>query len=662
MKKIVTAFVFLLVFSSVLFADVNLPSVINDHMVLQRNSSVPIWGWADPDEKIKVKASWLDQSVNTQADSDGNWSLKVDTPDAGGPYTLIVGGKNEIELNDVMVGEVWVCSGQSNMEWHVQNSNFAEREIKDADKYSNIRLFTVPKVGSPKPLKDCVGSWSVCSSETIPEFSAVAYFFGKSISDEVKIPIGLIHSSWGGSACEAWMRSEVVYTFPYFAEQKEVLDNMAEKRPELERQHHEEMRKWYQSATAADEGMKDGDFAWQKTDVDDMDWKQMEVPEYWEQTEVGNFDGIIWFRKHFELSASQAGKKAQIELARIDDMDIAWINGVRVGAVEQLGSWNKLRQYEVPQGVLKAGDNIIAVRVMDTGGGGGFHGKPEEMKLTVEDEQTSEISLAGPWKYKIGGALSELPTMPSSPITLNDNHIPTYLYNGMIAPIIPYGIRGAIWYQGEFNAERNRSHQYRKLFPTMITNWRVDWGQGNFPFYFVQLANFKKRQPQPGESNWAELREAQLMTLKIKNTGMAVTIDIGEAGDIHPRNKQDVGKRLALWALAKIFNKDVVYSGPLYKLMEIDGDKMRIHFDHMGTGLMTKGDELKGFAVAGEDRQFVWAEAVIDGNTVVVSSPNVSAPAAVRYAWADNPPCNLYNKEGLPASPFRTDDWPGITE
>jgi len=396
-------------------------------------------------------------------------------------------------------------------------------------------------------------------------------------------------------------------------------------------------------------------------DFNDTDWQQMEVPKLWGQPDLANFDGLVWFRKEVEIPQSWVGKELTLELGPIDDMDTTWINGIRVGGFETPGHWRTERKYKIGPTVIKAGRNTIAVRILDTGGGGGIYGTAEQMKLKPAGAaDDTEILLAGTWRYKKSYDMQSMPSQPRPPLRVNHQNAPTALYNAMIAPLIPYGIGGAIWYQGESNA--SRAYQYRELFPAMIKNWRDDWQQGDFPFLFVQLANFMAVTPETVESAWAELREAQLMTLASPNTGMAVIIDIGEANDIHPKNKQDVGRRLALWALAKTYGKNVVYSGPIYKSMNVEGNKVRLDFEHLGGGLVAGGSEsLKGFSIAGADQKFVWADAKIDGNTVVVSSDKVTEPVAVRYGWADNPVCNLYNKEGLPASPFRTDDWPGIT-
>jgi len=491
-------------------ADIRLPAIIGDNMVLQAGDRVRLWGWADPNEEIEVAISWRDLQWSIQADEAGKWQFYMKAPAVGGPYEITLKGKNTVAIKNILAGQVWVCSGQSNMEMAVRNSADAPQEIAAAQ-YPSIRLFTVQKKVSETPQEDCKGHWVECSPETVGPFSAVGYFFGRELHKELDQPIGLIHTSWGGTPAEAWTSMAVLEENPNFEPIVTRYKDAVAKYPEATAKYKQDLEKW-----------------------------------------------------------NEAAAKAKAE------------------------------------------------------------GKP---------------------------APGNRPNAPFGP---GNPNAPAGLYNAMIAPLLPYTVGGAIWYQGESNA--GRAYQYRELFPTMIKCWWNDWEQGDFPFLFVQLANFMDVKDAPGESAWAELREAQTMTLNIPNTGMAVIIDIGEAKDIHPKNKQDVGKRLALWALANTYGKKVVWSGPLYKSMEKKGDKIFLHFNHCGGGLLAKGGEpLKGFAVAGEDHKFVWADAKIEGDTVIVSSSEIADPLAVRYAWADNPICNLCSKAGLPASPFRTDNWPGVT-
>ena len=491
-------------------ADVKLPAIVGPNMVLQRDIPVPIWGWADPGEEVTV--TFAGQTKTTKAAADGCWAIRLDPLTAGGPGVLTVAGKNTVKLENVLVGEVWLCSGQSNMGMTVARSNNANEEIAAA-KFPSIRLFGVPLVGTQEPQYDCKGAWAECSPQTVGNFTAVGYFFGREIHENIDLPVGLINCSWGGSSCEAWIRRSAL---------------------EVDSRYESMLKSW-----------------------DDR---------------CANFDP----------------EKAQAVYQK------------------QLAKWKTQSEKAKAEGT-----------------------KPPRRPRPARDPR-------------------------------NGQHRPANLYNGMVLSVKPFGLRGAIWYQGESNA--GRAYQYRHLFPTLINSWRLDWQQGDFPFYFVQLANFHAVKPEPGDSAWAELREAQSMALETPNTGQAVIIDIGDARDIHPKNKQDVGKRLALWALTKDYGQDVVYYGPKYKSTAVKGNTIVLDFDHIGGGLVAKGGgPLEGFTIAGDDKVFVWAEARIVGDTIEVSSPKVAKPAAVRYAWADNPICNLYNKEGLPASPFRTDEWPGVT-
>lgn len=387
---------------------------------------------------------------------------------------------------------------------------------------------------------------------------------------------------------------------------------------------------------------------WMRPGLDDSDWKSMTVPGLWESGPVGQYDGIIWFRKTVHIPESWAGENLSLHLGPVDDLDSTYVNGQLIGSQEV---HNAPRDYTIPANLTESCELKIAVRVVDWMGGGGFWGEDKDMR--IKSSSGDSILLSGEWLFKEGIKGSDVPLRPSQ-------SSPTMLFNGMINPIVNYVMRGVIWYQGEANA--SRAYQYRSLFPTMIEDWRKHWNRGDFPFYFVQLANFMDIKSEPSESAWAELREAQLMTLALPNTGMACIIDIGEADDIHPRNKQDVGKRLALIARNQIYGEDVPFSGPIYKSKKVEGNKIRLNFDHVYDGLSAKSENLKGFAIAGEDKKFVWAEAVVEGESVLVWSDDIKNPVAVRYAWADNPVCNLVNSEGLPASPFRTDNWPGVTK
>ncbi|MGF1638358.1 MAG: sialate O-acetylesterase [Cyclobacteriaceae bacterium] len=639
-------FIFFIAIYNPLFADVKLPYVLSSNMVLQRNQPINVWGWAAPREKVQV--DFNGQKASATANKDGQWKITLKPMNHGGPYNMRIKGKNTIELKDILIGDVWVASGQSNMEWRLANTNNADEAIAQAN-YDKIRLFTVDKKASVKPLDNTSpASWEKCTPDNIKDFSAVAYYFGKSLHTELDVPIGLLHTSWGGTNVETWMTAEKLAEIEGL---KSVVDELKKNATgNIRENHKQKMMNMLGELPEKDAGLVNGIAHWAKPGFDYSSWKTMQIPGLWEERELEDLDGVVWFMTEFELSDEESKSKLTLSLGPIDDSDITWVNGQKVG--ETNNEYSALREYTVAPEHLKSGRNTLVVRVEDFGGGGGLYGTNEQLYIK---STTKYISLVGNWKYKVAKVILQNELKP--------NELPALLFNAMIHPILPYSIKGAIWYQGESNA--GRAYQYRKSFPMMIEDWRKHWGIGDFPFYFVQLANFKKPTESPGDSDWAELREAQTMTLSLPNTDMAVTIDIGEADDIHPRNKLDVGERLAKAALHKTYGKDLVHSGPMYKSMKIEGNSLRIAFDHVGSGLEIKDryGYLKGFAVAGVDRKFHWAKAKIEGDEVVVYSENVLEPVAVRYGWADNPDdVNLYNKEGLPASPFRSDNWPGITE
>ncbi len=637
-----------------------LPAIFGDHMVLQCNMPVPVWGWAEPNEEVAVilkgKAPLL-----TKADENGRWMVKLPPQPPGGPHELIVRTREEtVRFADVLFGEVWVCSGQSNMEWPVALAQNAKEEIATAN-FPQIRFFVVEKSVALEPQVDCKGRWIVCGPETVGRFSAVGYFFGREIHQRLRVPVGLIGTYWGGTPAEAWTELKALESDPDFKPILERLPRDQETLRRLQEQYERALKEWQEKAILKDPGNKGEEMGWAKPEFNDSDWATMDLPQVWERSSPQmNIDGAVWFRKVVVIPNEWAGRDLVLSLGPIDDHDTTYFNGEQIGSTgpETPNSWAVPRRYKVSGNLVKSGANLIAVRVFDMWGDGGFAGSPDQMRIELAEGGGGVIPLAGPWKFKVEFArpASKIPPQPQPPI---NSWTPTALFNAMVAPIVPYAIKGVIWYQGESNV--GRAYQYRKLFPALINSWRRAWGY-DFPFLFVQLANYLERKPEPTESAWAELREAQLLTFKtVPKTGMAVAIDIGEANDIHPRNKQDVGKRLALAALAIAYGQKIVYSGPIYRSMRIEGTKIRLFFDHVGSGLVAKGEKLVGFAIAGRDRKFVWANAKIEGNTVVVWSDQVPEPVAVRYGWADNPECNLYNKEGLPASPFRTDDWPGVT-
>ncbi|GAB4013819.1 sialate O-acetylesterase [Spirosoma migulaei] len=640
-------FVLGLLITHIALADVRLPNVFGSHMVLQRRKPVPVWGWADPGEKVTVTVNA--QVKTAKAGKDGKWQITLDPMEAGGPYQFVVKGKkNTLTLDDVLTGEVWICSGQSNMEWSLNAAANAKTEIPTAN-YPNIRQLQVRKAVSLTPKDDILGNWSVCTPETAPQFTAVGYFFAKQLQQELNVPIGLINTSWGGTHSETWTSREAMLSDP---ELNPAVANLPADFSATDQKQNERLKQLLQEKQGGMLPSVAEEKTWSKVEVNDSQWLTMKLPQAWEfQGGLPNFDGVVWFRREVIIPADADLTNAKLSLGSIDDIDSTFVNGQFIGFIN---SYNTPRSYKLPDGALKPGRNVIAVRVNDTGGGGGFIGEAGDMTLSTAK---LNMPLAGDWRYRIArvGALAA---------GGNPNTYATLLFNAMLKPLIPYAIEGAIWYQGESNA--GRAYQYRKAFPLMIQDWRQRWGY-DFPFLFVQLASFNAANgdSQHG-SSWAELREAQALTLQLPNTGMAVTSDIGERTDIHPKNKLDVGKRLAAEAMRVAYQKnDDASRGPQLEKMTVEGNRAMLTFRNIGTGLLAKDKYgyLKGFEVAGADQKFYFAKAEIQGNSVVVHADSVTVPVAVHYGWADdNGEVNLYNKEGFPAIPFRTDTWKGITE
>ncbi|ARS36423.1 sialate O-acetylesterase [Pontibacter actiniarum] len=639
-KQLNLALLFFLSLTGTAFAQARLPKLIGDGMVLQRNAEVKIWGWAAPHEKVSV--SFRNNKYKTVADEAGDWAIMLKDLPAGGPYTLKVEASNTITLNDILVGDVWVCSGQSNMELPMRRVRpLYGEEIANASN-DNIRYFAVPQKYDFNTAREDLeaGQWQKTTPESVEGFSAVAYFFAKELHDKYKVPVGLINASLGGSPAEAWISEDALKAFPeHYQEAQRFKDGTLITR--IEQQDNARRNAWYAQLNQKDKGHQ-GQQKWYVPHLNTSDWKTMQVPGYWADAALGQENGVVWFRKEVTLPASMAGKPADLNMGRIVDADSVFVNGQFVGTT---GYQYPPRWYNVPAGVLKEGQNTIAIRIINESGKGGFVlDKPYQ--LTVGKQA---IDLKGDWQYKLGAAMEPLGGQTFV------RWKPTGLYNAMISPLLNYSIKGVIWYQGESNADT--PEEYRTLFPALIRNWRAEWNQGEFPFLFVQLANYMEAKDKPSESGWAMLREAQQQALALPNTGMAVTIDLGEWNDIHPLRKKEVGQRLALAAEKVAYGDNVVHAGPTYTSMQKKGNKIILSFENTGSGLVAKGGgELKRFAIAGPDKQFTWAKAKIKGNKVTVWSDSISHPVAVRYAWSDNPEgANLYNKEGLPASPFRTD-------
>lgn len=615
-------------------------ALFSDHAVLQQGREVPVWGTARDGERITVQIAGQKAATVTKA---GRWLVRLKAIPAGGPYTMTVSGDNTVTIADLLVGEVWVCSGQSNMERQLglregQKPIVNWEQEAAAANYPQIRQFLVPQKPALTPAAALEGKWVVCSPQTVANFTAVGYFFGRDLHQARRAPIGLIHSSWGGTPAESWASLDTLTTLPDF---KGVASQVEEARIELANGTYNYLRtleNWYQ---ANDPGSGTG-APWSVPDLDTSTWERQYLPGFWEDAGLPGFDGVVWFRRTFDLPATWAGADAELQLGAIDDADTTWVNGTQVGATN---GWRVPRIYRVPAAVLRPGRNTVAVRVLDTGGNGGIWGDGHPLQLAPAPGRTdAPIPLAGEWLRKASVQLGSV-RYPS--IDYRDSPmVPGALFNGMIAPLLPYAIRGAIWYQGEANVGRER--QYRTLFPALITDWRRAWGEGDFPFLFVQIAPYKDMTP--------EIREAQLLTAqRTPNTAMAVTIDCGDANDIHPAHKQPVGARLALAARALAYGEHIEFSGPVFTSKQIDGRRAVLRFTHLGGGLVAKDGPLTGFTIASADQVFHPATAAISGDTIVVSSDAVPQPAAVRYGWANVAAGNLFNAAGLPASPFRTD-------
>lgn len=617
-------------------AQVKLPALVRDSMILQRDEKVKLWGWASTNEKIAIR--FKGKVYRTTAGTEGNWVIQLPPTEAGGPYQIDITASNKITLHDVLFGDVWLCSGQSNMvhQMNIHDVTYAN-DIATAN-YPQIRQFLVPTLTDLQgPQRDLPpGRWAPAVGEAVRPFSAVAYFFAKTIHEKYKVPVGIINASVGGTPIEAWISSEGLKEFP---EQTAVIEKNKDTA-----YINSFSRQAAPASQPADAGLAAMP-VWYNTAYTPKGWRNINIPGYWEDQGIRDLNGVVWYRREIDIPASMTGKAARVFLGRIVDADELYINGKKVGATSYQ---YPQRRYNVAPDVLKAGRNLFVIRVTNTAGKGGF--VPDKPYCIFADGDT--VDLKGYWQYKVGTAFNPV-TTPVKRINLQ--YQPAALYNAMIAPEINYTIKGFCWYQGEANAGRPK--QYEKLLPALISNWRQKWNQGALPFLFVQLPGFQDYNYLPAESDWAMLRESQLKTLSVPNTAMAVAIDLGEWNDIHPDNKKEVGERLALAAIKTAYKEDIIYSGPLYRSAVIEGDKIIVSFTHTGEGLITKDGEAPAtFEIAGADKKFVWANAKIDGNKVMVWSNNIAAPVYVRYAWSDNPVNpNLCNKEQLPASPFRTD-------
>jgi len=639
-KKISFFIFFFIVITS--FGQVRLPKIIADGMVLQRDANVKIWGWASPGEKVSVQ--FMKKMYRTVAAADSQWVIKLSNLRAGGPYEMKIAGSNSIIINDILIGDVWLCSGQSNMEYQLGYDDATYGKEMAEVNFPQIRQFKVPnRAILDGPKTDMTGgSWKSANPKDIKPFSAVTYFFAKKLYEKYHVPIGIINSSVGGTPIEAWTSEDGLKEFPAIMSTIEknkdtaYLNSIRRPGGGFPRQQQ----------SSQDRGLNSSP-PWYDMTYVPKGWKTITVPAFWEDQGVKDLNGSVWYRKEVDVPATMVGKPARVYLGRIIDADVFYVNGKQIG---RTGSMYTERRYDVPADMLKVGKNLFVVRITNNNGKGGF--VPDKPYYLFAGSDT--VNLVGYWQYKVGEVFIPRTTQGGGGFVSAQNS-PAALYNGMIAPVINYTLKGFLWYQGESNV--TRAAEYAGLQIAQINDWRNKWNMGNLPFLFVQLPNYQDYTYLPVESNWALLRESQFKALSLPNTGMVVTIDIGEWNDLHPWNKHDVGQRMALLAEKMVYGENIVSSGPLFQSATVDGNKIVISFTNVGSGLVTNdGEEPREFAIAAADKKFVWAKAKIEGDKVIVSSEEIPNPMYVRYDWADSPvDPNLYNKEELPSSPFRTD-------
>lgn len=654
-KLSLLAAVLLIPFASAHAADFKLSALFTDHMVLQRNMAVPVWGWTNPGEEVAVE--FADQRKTARADGEGKWQVKLDPLAASAePRDLRAGS---LVLHDVLVGDVWLCTGQSNMGMSVRDSANGEAEVAEAN-FPFIRLFSVASNPVLKPVADVKGQWEVCSPQSIGRFSGAGYFFGRELHRELKIPVGLLLSSVGGTPAEAWTRLETLKTVPVLAGRAEEEIAQFQAQEGDNKTFLARRSAWEEKNGVTPPPVSQIARDWADPSLDTADWKPVTLPARWALLGAKS-GGVFWVRKEVILPENAAGKPFSLAVNWVSEQyDTAFFNGTEIGKASDSAPsfYNLQRSYKVPGEAVKAGRNVIAVRVVSATQHAGLWqwgnamGLPVAVRGSVNDQWVMKTeSTFPPLSEEALNARPKVNNIPSRSVS-------SALYNGMISPLIPFGFKGAIWYQGESNAPRHK--EYKELLSLMINDWRAQWGHGDFPFIIQQLVNNGSPVKEPNQlGGWPFLREAQMqVAASVPNCGIAVGIELGDPLTIHPPNKQDVGKRLALVAMEKVYAKPVESSGPRFESMKIEGGAVRVRFTH-AEALAAKGGAPRNFAIAGADHKYVWADAKIEGDTVVVSSPQVTQPAAVRYAWADNPAgCNLYNAAGLPAAPFRTDDRP----
>ena len=677
------------------WANVTLPGWMTSNMVLQQKTKVHLQATAKKGATVKITPSWDNKTVKVQADkTSGTFEFDLDVPAAGGPYTLTFDDGQKLILDNVMSGEVWFCSGQSNMEMPVHGwgkvLNF-EQEVANAN-HPLIRLFQVKKVVAHSPQTEVplghTNGWAVCSPEMVAEFSAAAYFFAREVSEKLGVAVGVVNSSWGGTPAESWPSLEALQGVMGFQTHAKRLFETGFDEKKIEQLYQDERAEWMQEVYGSDQGLEKGSIdkaTWAAEDFNDGSWNTTAQPLLWSKIDaLEEFDGIVWMRKMVEVPASLAGKDLKLELGAIDDEDITYWNGERIGMTS---GWMVNRTYTVPGKQVKAGKNVLTIRINDTGGDGGFLKEAKDFYITAGN---TSISLAGDWKWKKSLNAADIASAKkmTEPVAPNSSWYPAGLYNSMVAPFLSMPIRGFLWYQGCSNV--GRAVQYESLFQALILDWQARFNKNSevapypkpqpegprrfyqydskaIPFYFVQIANYLQRKDLQPQSGWAAIREAQRKALRLDGVGMAVNIDIGMANDIHPKNKQEVGRRLALLALNRTYGKQEFCAAPEFRQMNVvDGKAHLLFMPTLGSDMLAENSDIKGFSIAGPDHVWHVAKAYYTGNNlrfgwpVVVESPEVLHPVAVRYAWADNPECNLKTVSGLPVGPFRTDDWDDI--
>lgn len=628
-----------------------LASLFTQHAVLQAGQTCPVWGWDTPGRSLTLRLGGI--TAEARADAGGNFLFELPAMDPGGPHTLVVEGSSRVELADVWFGEVWLASGQSNMEWPVSAARDARREVAAA-RWPAIRSFKVEPRPSLQEEVECGGQWEVCSPETAAELSAVGYYFARELHEALGVPVGIIDATWGGTCIEAWTSPAALGpVLPSLDQTRARLAADLLELPRLRAEYQQAVLDWQTASLPADTENRGLALGWAAAALDDAGWRELDLPAFWQSHGMA-FNGVVWFRRAIEVPSGWAGQALTLRLGALDDFDHAYFDGEEVGRTPPgtLDAHRVRRKYPVPGRLVRGGRHVVAVRVFDHFGGGGFAGPASEMFLECA-ASGERIALAGPWRLAVEREIPLLPmsvfeSLPPPPLALALQHAPGALFNGMLAPLVPYGLRGALWYQGESNVDRHR--EYRTLFVAFMRDLRTRWGQGQFPFYYVQLANFV------ASPSWPRLREAQAGAEIEPETGMVVTLDVGDAHDIHPTNKQEVGRRLALLARARTYGEAALpCQGPRLERVSIEGSQARVRFAS-AAGLRTAdGRAPRGFTLAGPDGRHVEAQAMIEGGDVILSSPEVGRPCAVRYAFSDAPDVNLQNGAGLPAAPFRTD-------